>query len=473
MMKYMNRTTALFLTVVFLNALYSNTLPLHYDEAYYWQWSKHLALSYFDHPPMIAWLLWLAGHFGESVFVLRLVPLFCMTVSGMAVWRLTHEAFGQAAADTLLLLYTFLPIVHIGFLLATPDAPLALFWTLSLYAAWRAVFPRTGDGKAWGWWLAAGILFGCALLSKYTAVLLFPSLVLAVAFSRKRALLFSGRMLAAILAATAVFLPVLWWNWQNSWVSFLFQFKHGIAEEKVFNATYFWEFIGGQAGVLSPLVFLGLLYALFRFLSDNLYDDKLSFFFWPCVFPLIFFCHAAMFKRAAANWPIPAYASGLALLSWWAASRDWRRWKIVSLTFSIFIVLLLKAPGLFPFLPAKAVLTNQFKGEPQIFAKLHLPPGVAFLGDNYGPASLAAYYLPQPSPVWVLSAPRVSMYNYWQQGKELPKEGFYVGRYDEKDDLSRYYAKVERQEDILYQEGGVNRRFFVYKTAQPLEAVFK
>src|SRR5437764_10937128 len=29
-------------------------LPLSFDEAYFWLWSKRLALSYFEHPPLIA-----------------------------------------------------------------------------------------------------------------------------------------------------------------------------------------------------------------------------------------------------------------------------------------------------------------------------------------------------------------------------------------------------------------------------------
>ncbi len=471
-MNFLNRTTAFFLTVVFLNALYNTTLPLHFDEAYYWLWSKRLAISYFDHPPMVAWLLYLAGFLGDSPFFLRLAPLLCMTAAGFIIWRLAYEAFDRKTADLALLLYSLLPIVHIGFLLATPDAPLCLFWTLSLYAAWRALFPRHGWDRPRRWFILTGIFFGCALLSKYTAVLLFPSLILAVLFSQKRHVLFSANLLWATLAATIVFSPVILWNYQHDWVSFAFQFRHGIAEEKIFNSKYLLEFIGAQAGVLSPLVFLGLLYALVRFVPDNLREDRLAFFFWPCVFPLLFFTHAAMFKRAAANWAIPAYISGIIILAYWAARQDWRRWKLCSLALALLVVFMLKVPEVFPFLPQKAVMQSQFDGEVQIFKQLHLQPGVGFLGDSYGMAALAVYYLPQPSPVWVLTAPRVSMFDYWQKGQELPKEALYIGRWDEKERLAAYYKQVERQPDIEYKDTYLTERFFVYKVKGPVKAVF-
>ena len=46
-----------------LRIVFSATFLLVPDEAYYWQWSRHLALGYHDHPPMIAWTIRLATTF--------------------------------------------------------------------------------------------------------------------------------------------------------------------------------------------------------------------------------------------------------------------------------------------------------------------------------------------------------------------------------------------------------------------------
>ena len=64
----------LILAVALANIAYNATLPLHYDEAYYWVWTQRLDFSYFDHPPMIAWLLWIVGRLGQTEAILRLVP---------------------------------------------------------------------------------------------------------------------------------------------------------------------------------------------------------------------------------------------------------------------------------------------------------------------------------------------------------------------------------------------------------------
>jgi hypothetical protein len=48
---------ALVLAMVVLCCLVARHIELETDEAYYWLWSRHLAISYFDHPPMIAYLI--------------------------------------------------------------------------------------------------------------------------------------------------------------------------------------------------------------------------------------------------------------------------------------------------------------------------------------------------------------------------------------------------------------------------------
>ena len=457
-----NRTIMVVVAVVFLNLLYNAFLPLHFDEAYYWLWSKNVALSYYDHPPMVAWLLRLVSFIGESEWVLRLVPFVSMSIVGLIVWRLAYDAFGQRVAVLAILSYLAFPIVHIAFMLATPDAPVNLFWALTLYASYRALFPKVPGSSSTGWLIMAGLFFGCALLSKYTAVILLPALLLAVLFSSRQGVLFSWGMVGAVVVATLVFLPVIVWNYQNDWASFAFQFNHGIAEKRVFNSSSFLDFLGGQIGVLSPLFFLGLLYALVRFLPENFRDDKLAFFFWPCALPLAFFGYAAMFKPAGANWPVSAYISGVVLLSYWAVRKDWRVWRLSSFALAIFLLLVLKAPMLFPFLPPRAVLLGQLNGEPQVFSRLEVPSGVTVLADSYKSASLAAYYIPNKPPVQVLLPARKSMFDFWQKavGANLPERAVFVGRSDEGERLKRLFAKVQRADEDEV-GGSVSKKIFV------------
>ena len=73
-----HRSTMMVLGIILLlllRALAGALLPLSADEAYYWLWSKHLAWGYYDHPPVIAFLI-RAGTsvFGDTPLGLRAFP---------------------------------------------------------------------------------------------------------------------------------------------------------------------------------------------------------------------------------------------------------------------------------------------------------------------------------------------------------------------------------------------------------------
>ncbi len=210
----MKRTAAgTFAAIVLLNLIFNATLPLHFDEAYYWVWSQHLQLSYFDHPPMIAWLIRIVTLASDAEWIIRLVPLGCTMLAGLGIRQLAAWMYTPAIADKALLIFLVSPLAQMGFTLATPDAPLILGWTLTLLCAYRAFFEQRRR-----WYYLTGLAAGFALLSKYTAVLLLPALVgFALCSSLRRKLLWREFGLAAGLTVL-VFLPVIIWNAGHDWV---------------------------------------------------------------------------------------------------------------------------------------------------------------------------------------------------------------------------------------------------------------
>ena len=128
-------------------------LPLSFDEAYYWLWSKHLALSYYDHPPVIAYAI-RAGTllFGDTAFGVRFVPLLFSAGASWVVWRggaILFESEQAGALSTLFFNLTLMATVET--MTATPDAPLMFAAALFLLAL--AKLRETDDGR---WWLAVG-----------------------------------------------------------------------------------------------------------------------------------------------------------------------------------------------------------------------------------------------------------------------------------------------------------------------------
>lgn len=146
-----------------IRLLLAATLPVGDDEAYYWEWSRHLAAGYVDHPPAIAYLVWLAVRvLGQTPFAVHSVAVALSLATSLALWTLARDVTGRPdAAAWAVILYSVIPVFMAGSLLTAPDGPLFLCWVMTLLWTWRAA-----HGTRLGPWLAAGAWFGLGLQSK-------------------------------------------------------------------------------------------------------------------------------------------------------------------------------------------------------------------------------------------------------------------------------------------------------------------
>jgi hypothetical protein len=251
---------------------------VYFDTAYYWQWARHLAWGYYDHPPMAAWLI--------AVLGIHATALVCGAGTVAAVWGLARDVYGnREAAWRAAALWSVVPAGMVAGVWATPDSPLLLFWTLGLWALWK---------ERWGW---AGLACGLALLSKYPAVLLGLAFLLAAARARR---LPWGAWGAGALALLC-FVPVVLWNARHEWVGFLFQLHHGLEGRGGWNT--FGQFLAGQLALGGPVLFpLALVYAVRGPREQFLLR-------MAAVVPLLFFGYASARARGEANWPAAAYVA--------------------------------------------------------------------------------------------------------------------------------------------------------------------
>src|SRR5262249_12411818 len=203
-----------------MRIVYACALDLRTDEAYYWTWSKESALSFLDHPPMIAWFIRFGtGIFGDTTLGVRFAGILAMLVTQLLladiVRRVTHDF--RAIVFALLMPEAAL---YYGLLMAkvAPDTALIPFAVAMLWSLVR--LNESGDGR---WWLAAGLFAGLALLSKFTAVMLLAAVPALMLWPGWRARwLRSPYPWAAALIAVALFSPVLFWDVQHDWGSFRF-----------------------------------------------------------------------------------------------------------------------------------------------------------------------------------------------------------------------------------------------------------
>jgi hypothetical protein len=223
-----------------------------------------------------------------------------------------------------------MPLAAAGLVLATPDAPLLATSALAIYAVVGALQTPLRSRASLGWWSAAGIALGLAFCSKYTSILMPIGVVIALSFrSSLRTRFAEPGPYVACLVATLIFLPVLRWNAAHQWVSFGFQIHHGLAAstrpDPWAPLKRLGDLIGGQAALVSPILFVLLAIATGRGLR-RVSSDTGFVLAVITAFTFLFFCYSATRQRVEANWPAPAYIAGIPLLAAMCVPGSLRRW---------------------------------------------------------------------------------------------------------------------------------------------------
>ena len=204
------------------------------DEAYYWLWGQHPAFSYYDHPPLHAWVQGLfTSALGRSTFILRLPNLISNVIFFYTYYRIIHYLYGAKAKQAFWLVVILVlssPLYFVFLALAWHDHWLI---TLSLISAYLFItfldqYRENGQGASWRLYGAA-IALGLAGLCKYIAIFMAMGFA-AIVISDKsfRPLLRDRRTYGAIAIAASALLPILIWNYANDFQSFRFYFDRSL-----------------------------------------------------------------------------------------------------------------------------------------------------------------------------------------------------------------------------------------------------
>ena len=241
---------------VVMRLLFAGAVDLIPQEAYYWLYAQHIDIGYLDHPPMVAWLIWLStAVLGDNELAVRLPACLSWLVTATFVFLFARNLFGRTAAWKSVLLLAVLPAYFgVGFMM-TPDAPLYAAWAGCLFFLERALVAERRSA-----WLGIGVCLGLGMLSKYTIALLGPSIVLFVLLDRRsRRWLLRPEPYLAIVCSLIVFSPVIIWNVLNDFASFRFQGPRRWAGGAQFEL---FELMGNAAVLLTPVGFFGVLIAM-------------------------------------------------------------------------------------------------------------------------------------------------------------------------------------------------------------------
>jgi hypothetical protein len=301
------------------------------DEAYTIVIGRTLALSYFDHPPLHQWFLHaFAALFGETWLVR--VPFVVMAVAiSLPLYGMTCRLFGTDAALWALFAFNSAPYFMTwpdGVIV--PDIPLFLCLIAAIWAVSEILFgPPRGNVALWALWLAAGLAFGCAGLSKYSAIFVPIGLLcfLAGAPQHRRWLIRPHPYAGAALALTML-TPVVAWNYQNQWISFTFQFGRAATDSTldVPALLAFAESVGAQVALLSPWIGAPLLIALAAASRIRNPSCAERFLLWLVAMPLLFFLLMPFRgKLAIPHWFSLGWLFAFPLLGRWLSAKPEER----------------------------------------------------------------------------------------------------------------------------------------------------
>ncbi len=242
----------LFITTL-IRLVYALKLPLTGDEAYLWDLARHPSLSYQDHPPMAAWILWLTTSvLGQSALAVRVAAVGTLSAVISLTYHLARRISGsEGFAFLASLLLMGIPLAEMGGVLFTTGTPLMGAGALGGYLFYLAV----EENRSWAWW-GLGVCFGIIFLTQIPAVVLPLAAYgyLIVSGEHRPFLKTPGPYIALFLSA-AIFSPVLLWNSANQWATFksgLFNL-HGGKVPELKNTV---DYILGQSLGLSPLVLI-------------------------------------------------------------------------------------------------------------------------------------------------------------------------------------------------------------------------
>ena len=336
------------------------------DEAYYWEWGKHLDWGYFSKPPGMGWLMGAAGWLGgDSVFGIRVFPLILAT--GAAVWlfALARRLFGERAGFLTLVLFLATPASSGLSFLSTVDAPLVFCWAGALYMFDRCL---TGGFRSPGAVILLMILIAAGVLVKQM-MLLFP--VLALLFmgmeSEHRRVLRRPAVYFALLLPIFALVPSLVWNRRHGWPTFHHTAEHFTSSgsgSALKALSRFGEFLGSQALLVTPVTFLLIVAVLVAAVRNWRSCGSVKRFLWLFSAPaIVVMTSMTIRQRVNPNWPAVYYLAGLVLASGWLAEAfemsrfsfhpgKWRRAAVataVALTAGAYLALILAASGLLDF----------------------------------------------------------------------------------------------------------------------------
>ena len=249
---------ALLLVAYRMSVIVFSGMSLFFDEAQYWDWSRHLQWGYYSKPPVIAGVVRLStALFGDSVLGVKAVSMLLYAATALAIvglaralWPTTSGVRTGVVAGAIFLTS---PMVGMLGMFASTDAPLLLCWTLAAWALWRAQVTNR-----WWMWALCGLFVGLGTLSKYTMLAFGVTALWALwgVQGPRRGLLRVGPWIA-LAVALAVISPNVIWNMHEGFPTLRHTTQITTGSDRSGGPLEALIFLVGQVLMIGPLAVIG------------------------------------------------------------------------------------------------------------------------------------------------------------------------------------------------------------------------
>ncbi len=270
-----------------LGLIQASVTELIDDETYYWVYAQNIDWGHFHQPPMVA--LWIK--IGYSIFENELGVRLVFLLANMGVLVLMDRMIEQKNDVLFATIMSSFFLMHIAGFVAVPDGPFVFFTAVFLYLTQQYL-----KKDSWQLMVALGITVACLMYSKYHSILIIFFAIIANLQLFKRASFYGVGILALIL-----FIPHLYWQWENDFISVMFHFFERTKVQWHIGLTL--EFFGGTLLVFGPILSILLLWMGFTYKTEDDFERTLKF---VMVGVISFFFIMSLRGRVEANWTVSA-----------------------------------------------------------------------------------------------------------------------------------------------------------------------
>ncbi len=310
-----------------VNLVQAAITELAHDEAYYWLYSRHMEWGFFDHPPMIAFLIKIGTLFSNDELAVRIFPVILGTLSILMLYFLIPDVSKEISLFIALSLSVVIIQSHVGGLLAIPDLPLVFFFLLFL-VLYKNYLEKDTVILA----LLLGITGACMLYSKYHGILvLFFMLISNVKIMSRRSFWIIPVIISVLM------LPHLLWQIRNGFPTFEY---HLIGRSRSYSVQHTINYVLSQILIAGPFVSIILIFHGFKRKSANLFEKSLKY----IMIGFFSFFFLSSFKgHVEAHWTAIAFVA-LFILAFKGIkeSKKARKWTYVLFIPSVIMVVFIR-----------------------------------------------------------------------------------------------------------------------------------